>query len=86
MRRGFADLGLLLVGLLWGSGFVVTKIGLNEGISPVYMLGLRFVIATIFLLFVFRDTIKKIKLKDIKKNVFNIFCFVLCIWVSNSRE
>ena len=41
MRRGFADLGLLLVGLLWGSGFVVTKIGLNEGISPVYMLGLR---------------------------------------------
>lgn len=67
MRREFADLGLLLLGLLWGSGFVVTKIGLDEGISPVYMLGLRFVIATIFLLFVFRDTIKKIKLKDIKK-------------------
>ncbi|WP_311695067.1 DMT family transporter [Sneathia sanguinegens] len=67
MRKGIADIGLLLVGLLWGLGFIATKIGLNEGISPIYMLALRFTIASIFLLFIFHGTIKKITKKDIRK-------------------
>lgn len=35
MKRYLADFGLLLVGILWGLGFVFVKIGLNEGIRSV---------------------------------------------------
>ncbi len=40
-----ADVTLLLVSIVWGSGFVATKILLDAGISPFYMMGFRFLIA-----------------------------------------
>lgn len=75
MRKGFADLGLLMVGLLWGSGFIATKIGLDSGITPIYMLTLRFFIATIFLIVVFYKTLPEITIKNIKK--MSLISFIL---------
>lgn len=67
MRSGIADLGLLTVGVLWGSGFIATKISLNSGVSPIYILFLRFTIASIFLLIAFYKTAITITFKDIRK-------------------
>ncbi len=61
MKRYTADLGLLLVGLLWGLGFVFVKIGLNEGITPFYLLTIRFVIAFLLLSVIFFKKMIEIK-------------------------
>lgn len=61
----FADISLLFVAIVWGSGFVVTKNALDV-ITPYYLLSFRFVIATVLLGIIFFKRIKKAKLKDIK--------------------
>lgn len=61
----FADISLLFVAIIWGSGFVVTKNALDV-ITPYYLLSFRFVIATVLLGIIFFKRIKKAKLKDIK--------------------
>ena len=66
MQRGKADLGLLLVGMLWGLGFVFVKIGLNEGITPFYLLTIRFLVAFIILFAIFRSRLKNIEKSDLK--------------------
>lgn len=48
MKRVYAELGLILVGLLWGFGFIATKLGLNEGINPLYLLAIRFTLSSVF--------------------------------------
>lgn len=69
INRSIADLGLLFVGLLWGLGFVFVKIGLNEGIDPLYLLSLRFLIGTVFLFIILKKYIKKITLNDLKAGI-----------------
>ena len=49
MKRYLADFGLLLVGILWGLGFVFVKIGLNEGIDPFYLSSIRFLLGFVAL-------------------------------------
>ena len=66
MKRYTADMGLLLVGILWGLGFVFVKIGLNEGISPFYLLTIRFLGGFIILYMIFRKKIKKLTMEDAK--------------------
>ena len=36
MKKYSADLGLLLVGFIWGTGFIASKIGLDDGLSPLF--------------------------------------------------
>lgn len=67
MKQLTADLGLILVGFLWGFGFIVTKIGLNTGLSPVYMVTLRFLISSIVLSLIFIKDLKQITKRNIKK-------------------
>ena len=75
MQREKADLGLLLVGILWGLGFVFVKIGLNEGVTPFYMLSIRFLIAFTILFMIFKKKLKSINRKDLK-NGFIIATFL----------
>ncbi|MBP9875632.1 MAG: EamA family transporter, partial [Leptotrichiaceae bacterium] len=75
MQRGKADFGLLLVGMLWGLGFVFVKIGLNEGITPFYLLTIRFLVAFIILFVIFRSRLKNIEKSDLK-NGFIIATFL----------
>lgn len=58
-----ADIFLLIVALIWGSGFVATKNGLNY-ITPLYMLAFRFGISTILMFLIFFKRVKKATTKD----------------------
>ncbi len=59
-----ADASLLLVALIWGSGFVATKSALNE-ITPYYLMAFRFTIATLLLVVFFWKRIAAAKKKDL---------------------
>lgn len=69
MKRYTADLGLLLVGILWGLGFVFVKIGLNEGISPFYLLTIRFLGGFLILYTVFRKRFTELTREDLKAGI-----------------
>ncbi|WP_313758250.1 DMT family transporter [Tissierella sp.] len=64
----YADLSLLLVAIVWGSGFVVTKSALDY-LTPYYLLFFRFIISTVILFFIFFKKIKNASIKDIKAGI-----------------
>ncbi len=64
----YADLSLLLVAVIWGSGFIVTKNTLDH-ITPYYMLFYRFFVSTILLSVVLFKKIRKASIKDVKAGV-----------------
>lgn len=71
-----ADLGLLMVALLWGLGFLFTKRGLDY-ITPLWMMAMRFVGATIIMSIVFFKNFKKINKDDIKAGfIIGIFLYI----------
>lgn len=61
----YADLALLVVAVIWGSGFVATKIASNS-ITALYMNAARFTIASIIMIAVFFPRLKKANKSDIK--------------------
>lgn len=65
MKKYKADLGLLLVGFIWGTGFIASKIGLDGGLSPYYMMFLRALFASIFLTVIFFRDIKNITKREL---------------------
>jgi len=71
-----ADLGLLLVALLWGAGFLFTKRGLDY-ITPLWMMSMRFIGATVIMSLVFFKNFKKITKDDLKAgSIIGIFLFI----------
>jgi len=56
-----ADLAIVLMALIWGSGFAGNKILLNNGMQPMQLIALRFIIASILLCIIFRKKFKKDK-------------------------
>ncbi|MDR7855436.1 DMT family transporter [Tissierella sp.] len=64
----YADMSLLLVAIIWGSGFIVTKNALDH-ITPFYMLFYRFFVSAVLLSVIFFKKIRKASLKDIKGGV-----------------
>ncbi len=71
----YADLALLAVAVVWGSGFVVTKNALAH-ITPIYLIFYRFSLATILLAIVTRKRLLKAEKKDIKAGIIiGIFLF-----------
>ncbi|MSU02088.1 DMT family transporter [Tissierella pigra] len=64
----YADMSLLLVAIIWGSGFVVTKNALDY-VTPYYLLFFRFTISTIILSIVFFKNIKNASKQDIKAGI-----------------
>ena len=72
----FADLGLLLVALLCGAGFLFTKRGLDY-ITPLWMMSMRFVGATIIMSIVFYKNFRKISKSDLKAGlIIGIFLYI----------
>lgn len=61
-----ADISLIIVALVWGSGFIATEYALKSDASPTLILACRFMIAALFLLIVFFKDVKKINLADLK--------------------
>ena len=71
-----ADLSLLLVAVIWGSGFVASKRALNY-ITPLYMLAFRFGISTLLMAVIFMKRLRKATVKDFKAGmIIGIFLFL----------
>lgn len=64
----YADLSLLLVAIIWGSGFVVTKNALDL-MTPFYIMGFRFIIAALALTIISFKRLKKATKLDVKAGV-----------------
>lgn len=72
----YANIGLLLVALIWGSGFVVTKLLLGH-IGPYYMLFYRFLISFLIMAFAFFKKFKLLDKENIKAGVLlGVFMFL----------
>jgi drug/metabolite transporter (DMT)-like permease len=56
-----ADSAMILMALIWGGGFAGNKILLNDGMQPMQLIALRFIIASVLLLAVFAKKFKKDK-------------------------
>ncbi len=69
MKKYTADMGLLLVVILWGLGFVFVKVGLNGGISPFYLLTIRFLGGFAILYIIFRKSFSRFTKEDVKAGV-----------------
>lgn len=61
------DLSLLLVAMVWGGGFVVTKNALAV-MTPLYFLAIRFMIAGLLMVIIFLPRIRKVSWQDIKRS------------------
>lgn len=72
----YADLSLLVVAIVWGSGFVVTKNALDH-ITPYYLLSFRFIISFLLMGIVFFKRLKKTNLEDFKAGtIIGVFLFL----------
>jgi drug/metabolite transporter (DMT)-like permease len=70
-----ADLGLMAVAFVWGSGFVASKNAL-DAMSPMMLMALRFSVAAILSGIVFRKNLKKISKETFKAGcVIGFFLF-----------
>lgn len=64
----WADVSLFVMAFIWGSGFVVTKTGL-DALSPVALIAVRFTIASIALGILNYKKLKNITKEDIKVSI-----------------
>ncbi len=64
-QNRYANLALVLVAFVWGSGFVVTKGALNH-ITPYYLLCYRFFISVLILGIAFRKKLKGLNKQNLK--------------------
>ena len=59
MKKYIGEIGLLTTAIIWGSGFIGTKMALDGGLTPIQTLTLRFLIGSIILGIVFYKKIKE---------------------------
>jgi len=81
MKR-YAPLALTMAALFWGVSGVLTQIALND-VTPMTLIGYRFIVAGLIALLVFR-----VKLKDLNKNVirasFMMSILLMVIYISST--
>ncbi|GLC90367.1 DMT family transporter [Lysinibacillus piscis] len=76
MRKYIGELGLTIVAIIWGSGFVASAVSL-EHYTPYQILAIRFLIGVILLSIIFFKRIKQIKKSTIIKGaVIGIFLYL----------
>lgn len=77
MRKLNADFMLLIVAIIWGTGFIATEYAINANMSPIIIMAFRFNIAAIILLFFNIKTISSIsKAEWIKGIIAGTFLFL----------
>lgn len=86
---GWLELGLLIVTIIWGSGFVVVK-SATGSLEPAAIVALRFAIATILMCIVFFPRLKRIDKSCIKAGRSPDFCifspFIYKHWEQNTLQ
>lgn len=77
-RDYIAQIGLILVAMIWGSGFVGTQLALDGGLTPLQLLTIRFLIGAILINIIFFKTIKENINKEILKkgSILGFFLFI----------
>ncbi|MEF9991971.1 MAG: DMT family transporter [Romboutsia sp.] len=78
MKKYSGEIGLILVSIIWGSGFVGTQLSLDGGLTPLQILTIRFSIASLILGILFFKQIKANINKEILKegSILGIFLFL----------
>lgn len=66
MKKYIGEVGLFSIAIIWGGGFIGTKLALDGGLSPIQSLTLRFLIASIILGVIFY---KKIRANITKESI-----------------
>ncbi|WP_099355361.1 DMT family transporter [Fredinandcohnia onubensis] len=76
MRKYFGEIGLTIVAIIWGSGFVASAVSL-EHYTPYQILAIRFLIGVLLLSLVFFKKLKHIKKSTlIKGSIIGIFLYL----------
>lgn len=76
MRKYYGEIGLTIVAIIWGSGFVASAVSL-EHYTPYQILAIRFLIGVILLSLVFYKKLKQIKKSTIIKGaVIGLFLYL----------
>ncbi|SDN13341.1 Permease of the drug/metabolite transporter (DMT) superfamily [Psychrobacillus sp. OK028] len=76
MRKNIGEIGLILVAIIWGSGFVASAVSL-EHFTPYQILVIRFLVGIILLSFVFFKKLKNIKKSTIiKGSIIGVFLYL----------
>lgn len=76
MRKYIGELGLAVVAIIWGSGFVASAVSL-EHFTPYQILAIRFLIGIILLSIVFFKKLKNIKKSTIiKGTIIGVFLYL----------
>lgn len=74
-RSWLADLGLLSVGLIWGSNFLITKNAMSL-ITPLWYLGIRFIIAGVLMWLIFHKRMRSMRKNEFKAGIIiGVFLF-----------
>ena len=60
MKKYIEEIGLFLTAIVWGMGFVGTKLSLDGGLTPLQLITIRFLIASIFINLIFNFSNKKL--------------------------
>lgn len=78
VKKHIGEIGLILVSIIWGSGFVGTQLALHGGLTPLQLITLRFLIASILINVIFFKEIKaNINKAVIKRGiVLGVFLFL----------
>lgn len=77
IKKYSGEIGLLLVSLIWGSGFVATQMGLENGLTPFQLMTGRFFIGSLLLSVIFFKKLKNINKKDIISGMLlGVFLFI----------
>lgn len=65
-KESLFSMALLVVGFVWGFGFIVVQWGYEVGYSPILINAVRFTVAAIFAAIFFRKSIASLTWKDVK--------------------
>ncbi len=77
MKKYMFKLGLMLVAIIWGSGFIASQIALDEGLTPNQIMTIRFFLSSVLMVSIFNKNLKSIDKNTIKAGIsIVIFLFI----------
>lgn len=76
IKKYSGEIGLIIVAIIWGSGFVATQMGLESGLTPFQLMTIRFFIGSFLINLIFFKKMRNINKKDLYAGcVIGIFLF-----------
>lgn len=77
MKKYSGEIGLLIVAIIWGSGFVGTQIAIDSNFTPNQIMAIRFFISSVLINIIFYKNIKLINKETLKAGILlGIFLFI----------